>query len=282
MLLVLVFNYIPIVLQSIMSLIHFNLRDGLFGSDFVGLQNYIDLFSPVNNVGRLVRNTIEISLLRMAFGFFPPLILAIILFDLRSVKYRKIAQTIVYIPYFFSWVIVYGISYGLFSAEGLLSSIIQAFGGEGKNYLMFAQYIRPILVSTSLWKNVGWGTIIYLAALTSIDGQLYDSAKIDGCGPLQRIWHITLPGIRHIIIFLLMLNIGNLLRNVDAEQILLFYNPATYSKADVIDTWLYRIGLKEFEYGLGTALAFLQSTLGLIMILTANYISRKKFKVSLW
>lgn len=276
-----IYAYIPMILQVVMSFTEYTFDGGIFGSTWVGMKNFVDLFN-YDGIGRIIKNTIEISFLRFIFGFFPPLILSIFLFDLHSRIFRKISQTIVYIPYFFSWVIIYSISWGLFSYEGIVNSVITLFGGSAKNLLEDADLIRPILIGTSVWKNMGWGTIIYLAAMTSIDTQLYDAAKIDGCGPVRRIFAVTIPGITHIISFLLIMAIGNLLRNVDSEQILLFYSPLTYEKADVIDTWIYRIGYGGMEFSLGATLSFLQSTISMGMILLANYICSKTAKVSLW
>ena len=280
---VLVYNYFPLIMQAVMSLQDYKLSEGLFGSKWNAFDNYRNLFQSIPNLDRIIQNTLEISFWRFVFDFFPPLLLAIFLFELKSNLFRRVSQTIVYIPYFFSWVIIYGISYGLFSYEGLVSSLAVLFGGEKSNYLMRAECIRPILFVTSVWKNIGWGTIIYLAAMQGINPELFEAAKMDGCPPVKRIWYIIVPGIQNVTIFLFMMGIGNLLRNVNSEQILLFYSPATYSKADVIDTWLYRVGLKQPTlYGMSAALSFVQSTLGLIMILSVNQIIRKWKGVALW
>ncbi len=280
---VLIYNYLPLLLQLIMSMEEYQLREGVFGSKFVWFQNYKELFTIVPNFGTLIKNTLWISFLRLVFGFFPPLLLSIILFDLRSNRYRKVSQLLIYIPYFFSWVIVYAVAYSMFSYDGLISSLVASFTGEKKNYLMEQGAFLPILIGSSVWKEIGWGTIIYSAALLSIDPELYDAAKIDGCSPFKRIIHVSLPGISYIIIFQLMMGIGNILRNVNSEQILLFYSPATYSVADVIDTWMYRVGLKDFSlYDTGAAISFLQSTFGFVLILAVNKITKKTFGGGLW
>lgn len=201
-----VFAYGPMLLQFIMSFTDYRLIDGIFGSDWVWFANFKSLFTELPEIGRLITNTLVISFYYFIAGFFPSLVLAVMLFDLSSSKLRKVSQTIVYIPYFFSWVIVYGICYGLLSNTGILNSIITGLGGKRVDFLLNANYIRTILVVTYIWKQVGWGTIIYLAAMLSIDVTLYDVAKLDGCGPIRRTFVITLPGIKNITVFLLVLN----------------------------------------------------------------------------
>lgn len=174
------------ILQAVLAFTDYKFADGIFGSEFVGFGNFVRLFTQLPEFGRLVDNTVVISLLSFVCGFFPSLILAIMLFDLSSDRLRKVSQTIVYIPYFFSWVIIYGLSYGLLSNTGILNSVIVALGGESVAFLMEPKYIRTILMVTSIWKGVGWGTIIYLAAMQGIDTNLYDVAKLDGCGPIRR------------------------------------------------------------------------------------------------
>ena len=279
---VIIYSYGPMILQAVLAFTNYRFVDGIFGSEFVGFANFKRLFTEVPELSRLIKNTLIISFWSFICGFFPPLILAIILFDLKSNRLRKVSQTIVYIPYFFSWIIVYGLSYGILSNTGIINSIIEHFGGRRIEFLSDSRYIRVILMLTSIWKNVGWGTIIYLAAMQSIDTQLYDVAKIDGCGPIRRIFVVTLPGIRNVVLFLLVLSLGGLIGGGNTEQILLFYSPSTYERADTIGTWLYRIGLKTYEYSLGASLSFIQSTLAMILILIGNHISMKKAKVGIW
>ena len=279
----LIFAYGPMLLQFVMSFTNYRLIDGIFGSEWVWFDNFRELFTELPEFGRLVTNTVVISIYYFFAGFFPSLILAVMLFDLSSNKLRKVSQTIVYIPYFFSWVIVYTICYGLLSNTGLINSIITNSGGTRVEFLLNANYIRTILVVTNIWKSVGWGTIIYLAAMTSIDVTLYDVAKLDGCGPIRRIFVITLPGIRNITVFLLVLALGGILNGGNTEQILLFYSPATWSKADTIGTWMYREGLRNpDQFSLAASLSFLQATIGMAFVLVANKLSTKYAKISIW
>ena len=278
-----VFAYGPMLLQFIMSFTDYRLIDGIFGSDWVWFANFKSLFTELPEIGRLITNTLVISFYYFIAGFFPSLVLAVMLFDLSSSKLRKVSQTIVYIPYFFSWVIVYGICYGLLSNTGILNSIITGLGGKRVDFLLNANYIRTILVVTYIWKQVGWGTIIYLAAMLSIDVTLYDVAKLDGCGPIRRTFVITLPGIKNITVFLLVLALGGILNGGNTEQILLFYSPATWSKADTIGTWMYREGLRNpDQFSVAAALSFLQATIGMILVLISNKLSTKYAKISIW
>lgn len=278
-----VFAYGPMLLQFIMSFTDYRLIDGIFGSDWVWFANFKSLFTELPEIGRLITNTLVISFYYFIAGFFPSLVLAVMLFDLSSSKLRKVSQTIVYIPYFFSWVIVYGICYGLLSNTGILNSIITGLGGKRVDFLLNANYIRTILVVTYIWKQVGWGTIIYLAAMLSIDVTLYDVAKLDGCGPIRRTFVITLPGIKNITVFLLVLALGGILNGGNTEQILLFYSPATWSKADTTGTWMYREGLRNpDQFSVAAALSFLQATIGMILVLISNKLSTKYAKISIW
>ena len=278
-----VFAYGPMLLQFIMSFTDYRLIDGIFGSDWVWFANFKSLFTELPEIGRLITNTLVISFYYFIAGFFPSLVLAVMLFDLSSSKLRKVSQTIVYIPYFFSWVIVYGICYGLLSNTGILNSIITGLGGKRVDFLLNANYIRTILVVPYIWKQVGWGTIIYLAAMLSIDVTLYDVAKLDGCGPIRRTFVITLPGIKNITVFLLVLALGGILNGGNTEQILLFYSPATWSKADTIGTWMYREGLRNpDQFSVAAALSFLQATIGMILVLISNKLSTKYAKISIW
>ncbi|MFC5401408.1 ABC transporter permease [Cohnella soli] len=274
------FQIYPIVIQLVLSFKNYRILGGIWGSPWVGFDNFHAIFSN-DEFYTALRNTVIISLLRLAFGFFPPILLAIFLFDLRSNLLRRISQTILYIPHFFSMVIVYGVVFAMFSNLGFINHLIEAMGGNTINFLMSPGWFRPLLVGSGIWKEIGWGTIIYLAGLSAVNPALYEAAKIDGAGPWSRIWHITLPELRPLIIFLLTLSIGNVLY-AGFEQIVLFYNPATYSVGDVVDTWVYRQGLQQLQYSLASAAQMFQSFFGLILILFANKLSRKYVGYGIW
>lgn len=276
-----IYHYIPIILQILLSFKDYSIQKGLFGSDFVGLQNFRDIFSAPQFT-RLIRNTIVISVLRLLFGFLPPIILAVMLYDMRSNRFRKVSQTILYIPHFFSWVVIYAITYALCSSNGYLNNIFEALGAKRIDFLMDSKWFYVLLIGTGIWKDVGWGTIIYMAALSNIDPELFDAARVDGAGPLQRVWYITIPSILPIVVFLLTISIGQILNNTGMEQILLFYSPATYSVADVIDTWVYRVGFGEMRYSMAAALSLFKSGIGLVLILVCNKIAIKISGRGIW
>jgi putative aldouronate transport system permease protein len=279
--LLLVYRYFPIILQIVTAFKDYKLIKGVWHSPWVGLDNFKQIIA-LPQFGRLIKNTLVISVLRLAWGFWPPIVLSIFLFDMKSKWMKRSAQTVLYIPHFFSWVIIFALAFAFFSNNGLFNSILQKLGLEKVNYFLESRRFYPILIGTSIWKELGWGTIIYLAALTSIDTQLYDAANIDGCGPLRRIWYITLPGIKNVTVFLLTLSLGRILSDAGTEQILLFYTPAVYDVADTIGTWVYRQGLLKLDYSLGTTLQFFQSAIGLLLILGANKVAKKTTGVSIW
>ncbi len=276
----LVFRYYPIFLQGILAFKQYKLSSGIWGSPWVGFDNFTYVFARPDFYN-VLENTIVISLLRIAFGFFPPIVLAILLFDLRSSLLRRVSQTILYIPHFFSWVIIYGIVFAMFSNTGMVNQLIMGIGGSEQNFLMAPEWFRPLIVGSGIWKEIGWGTIIYLAALTGIDPSIYEAAKVDGAGPLQRIRHITLPGIRPVVVFLFTLSLGSVL-NAGVEQILLFYSPATYEIGDIIDTFVFRQGLNQLQYSMATAVGLFQSVIGLILILSANWLAKRYAGTGIW
>lgn len=276
----LIYHYYPIFLQIILAFKEYKLSAGIWNSPWINIDEFVLVFKKPEFI-RVLRNTIEISLLRLLFGFWPPIILALLLFDLKSNKLRRISQTILYIPYFFSWVIVYSMFYSLLSDEGLINNIIAALGHQKIQFLLLSKYFRPIIIVSGIWKTAGWGTIIYMAALTNINTELYDAVKIDGGGPLQRIWYVSLPGIMQVIVFMLTLSIGSLLSE-NTEQILLFYSPANYEVSDIIGTWIYRQGLQRVQYSVGARVSFFQSAIGLILVVLANKLSNKYANVGIW
>ncbi|MCD9020384.1 ABC transporter permease [Cohnella silvisoli] len=274
------FRYYPMFLQVLLAFKQYNLTGGIWGSEWVGWDNFNQLLHH-KDFQRVFQNTVEISLLRIVFGFFPPIILAILLFDLASSRFRKISQTVLYIPHFFSWVIVYAIAYAMFANTGFLNQILQWTTGHTFSFLTSEEWFRTILIGTGVWKELGWGTIIYLAGLTALDPSLYEAAKIDGAGPIKRIIYVTLPGIASIIVFLFTIQIGSILY-AGGEQVLLFYNPATYSVGDIIDTWVYRQGIAQLQYSMATSMSLFQSLFGLLLVILANKAARKYAGTGIW
>ena len=230
----------------------------------------------------LMKNTLEISLLRLAFGFPLPLIFALMLNELRNVRYKKVVQTISYLPHFISWVVVAGLVTMMVTTDGgVINNILKAMGRKEIYFLGDVRYFRSVLIISGIWKELGWNTIIYLAAITGIDTQLYEAAIVDGCGRFRRAIHITLPGIANIIIILLIFSIGGLL-NAGFEQIMLLYSPPVYDVADIIDTYVYRKGIIEMNYSFSTAVGLFKSAIAMVLIVLANVTAKLFGREGLW
>ncbi|SDX44642.1 putative aldouronate transport system permease protein [Paenibacillus sp. CF384] len=276
-----IFRYWPIVLAWIVAFKDLQLGTGVFSSEWVGFDNFRMIFEDPEIVN-VLRNTVEISLLRILVGFFPPIILAIMFHDLASNRMKKWLQSAVYIPHFFSWVIVYGIVFAFFSTgSGFVNNVLAWMGYTRFEFFLSESWFRPLLLGSALWKEIGWSTIIYLAALTTVDPQLYEAATIDGAGPIKRITAITLPSILPVITFVLCISLGNILF-AGGEQILLFYNKAVLDSADVIETWVYREGLNRLQFSIGTAVGVFQSIIGMVFIISSNFIAKKYTGRGIW
>ena len=268
-----VFMYVPLIWGVEISFKDMKIGSTIQDAPWVGWKNYKYFFQNKSMLKPL-RNTLIISINSMIWGFLPPILLTIAIFDLRSKKYQKFCQTMVYIPHFFSWVIIYGIVFAFFSGNGFVNGIIRALGGTEVGFLTSKKAFLPLLIGTQIWQSVGWSTILYFAALTSVDTELYDAAKIDGAGPIQRIRAVTFPAMKPVITFSLIMSLGGVL-GTNFEQIMMFYNSALYDVADVIDTWVYRVGLGQMQYGYGTATSMMRSVVGLVLMVSANTISKK-------
>ena len=255
----------------------------LIGSSWKGML-YINQF--INNAyfWRAFRNTLIIAGETLLFTFPLPIILALLMNELRSRKFKRLVQTISYLPHFLSVVLVAALILQLTATNGLINIMLMKMGiiEAGIPFMQQAGWFRTIYIVSQIWQTVGWGTILYLAALTSVDDQLYEAAAIDGAGRWKQTWHITLPGIRPTMIVLLVLNIGSFL-GVGFEKIFLTYNGATYETADVLSTFIYRVGMgNPPQYSLATAIGLFQGLVGLILIVTSNQISRRLTEASLW
>ncbi len=246
---------------------------GIMESKWVGLKYFRQFFRDPY-CWRLFRNTLSISFLNLLFGFPAPIIFALLLNEVRVKKFKKTVQTISYMPHFISMVVVCGMITSFCASDGLFNNIIELFGGERSNLLMNKNLFYPIYIVSDIWKNLGWDSIIYLAALSGIDQEQYEAAKIDGANRLQQMFHITLPGIMPTVSMLLVLRIGSLL-SVGYEKIILLYQPTTYEVADVISSYVYRRGLQSGEFSYGTAVGLFNSIVNIILLLTANKVSKK-------
>lgn len=275
----LIFRYIP-MLGNVIAFRKFQPGGSMFGEEWVGLR-YIQMFLNDPTFWKVFTNTVILGGLTLLISFPMPIILALLLNELRSKKFKKFVQTASYLPHFLSIVIVAGMILQMVSLEGTINQVIRAFGGEAVNFIQMASWFRPIYVISDVWQTMGWGTILYLAALTQIDENLYEAARIDGANRWRQTLHVTLPGILPTIVTLLILNIGTFLA-VGFEKILLLYSPLTYETADVISTYLYRVGLVSNNFSYATAIGLFESVIGLTLVLSANFLSRKLVGSSLW
>lgn len=244
-------------------------RLGIAGSKWVGLQNFQNFFQDVY-FWRLLRNTLSISLLTIAFGFPAPIILALLLNEVRNTTFKRTVQTVTYMPYFISMVVACSLVKDYCQSNGLFSMLL----GSNKNYLTDSSYFYLIYVVSDVWQFVGWNSIIYLAALSGIDQEQYEAARIDGAGRFKQILHITIPGIAPTIVVLFILRMGNVL-NVGFEKVLLLYTEATYDVADVISTYVYRRGILKADYSYGAAVGLFNSVVNVIFLVSTNYMSKK-------
>jgi putative aldouronate transport system permease protein len=275
----LVFKYLP-MLGNIIAFRRFVPGGSIFGEQWVGLQ-YIQMFINDPTFWHVFKNTLIISSLTLLFCFPAPIIFALLLNELTSKKFKKFVQTVSYLPHFLSMVIIAGMVLQITAGNGPINSLISALGGEPIFFIQEADWFRTIYVSSEMWQGMGWGAILYLAALTNIDESLYEAAKIDGANRWKQTIHITIPGILPTIVTLLILNIGSLMA-VGFEKVLLLYNPLNYETSDVISTYLYRIGLESSNFSYATAIGLFEALIGLILVLSANAISKKLTDSSLW
>ena len=275
----LIFHYWPMYGASI-AFKTYRPSLGIWGSPWVGLENFMSFFSSAYFF-RVVYNTIAISVLELVFGFPAPIILALLLNEIRSAPFKRLVQTITYIPHFISIIVVCGILVDFLSYNGLINNMIVSMGGSRTIFLLEAKYFRTIYVSSGIWQGVGWGTIIYLSALSNIDLELYDAAVVDGAGRLRQTWHVTLPGILPTVMILLILRIGGIM-SVGQEKILLLYNPNTYETADVISTYVYRRGLLGGDFSFASAVGLFNSAINFTLLILANKLSKKVTESSLW
>lgn len=278
-----IFHYMP-MLGIIIAFKDYNPLTGfkgIFTSRWVGFEYFKDFFGSYF-FSRVFFNTIKISVLRIVFGFPAPIILALLINEIRCKNYKRIVQTISYLPHFLSWVIVSSIFYIILSpSNGFINQVVKHLGGETINFLGSDKHFLGVLVSTGIWKDVGWSSILYLAAISNIDLSMYEAAKIDGASRFQNIWYITIPSIVSIISIKLILSVGNVL-NAGFEQIFLLYSPLVYNVADIIDTYTYREGLVNLNYSFGTAVSLTKSVIALGLIIMTDKATKKIGMGGLW
>lgn len=249
-------------------------------SAWVGMKHFNKLFAS-SQFKVVLRNTLEINFLKILWLFPIPILCAILLNEIRHAFYQKLCQTLIYVPYFFSWVLIFGIFYSLLGSYGIVNTLIAAGGGERLNFFGDQSIFRSVLVFTEGWKEVGYNTVIYLAAITGIDITLYEAAKVDGANKFAQIWHITLPGLLPTIVLMLIMKVGYIL-TTGFEQVLVFYSPPVYDVADIIETYVYRIGLGQANFSLATALGLFNAVVAFVLIVGANTVSKKTLGRSIW
>lgn len=249
-------------------------------ADSYGLEHFINFFDSYYFF-RILRNTLVISLATLMFGFPAPIILALLLNELKSQTFKRITQTISYLPHFISLVVTCGLIKSFVSPTGIITQFLGLFGMPAQSLLSKPEFFVPIYVISNIWSGVGWGAIVYLAALSGIDQELYDAAKIDGAGRWKQTWHVTLPGISGTIIIMFLLRMGSVL-GVGYEKIILLYNAGIYETADVISTYVYRSGLKDYQWSYSAAVGIFNSVINYIIVIVFNKISKKVTEVGLW
>ncbi|SEN67039.1 sugar ABC transporter permease [Paenibacillus sp. OK076] len=275
----LIFHYGPMY-GAIIAFKDYSPMKGILGSDWVGLKHFEEFFNSYYFL-RVLKNTLLISLYTLVFEFPAPIILALLINEVRKRTFKRVVQTITYMPYFISLVVICGIITDFTNADGLINRLIMMLGYDGQAMLQKPELFRPIYVLSEIWQRIGWESIIYIAALMSIDLEQYEAAKIDGASLLKQMFHITLPGLLPIITIMFILRMGNML-NVGFEKIILLYNPVTYETADVISSFVYRKGLLEFGWSYSSAVGLFNSVINLVLLISANYISRRVSQNSLW
>lgn len=269
-----VFRYVPLF-GIVIAFKDYSVLSGVFDSKWVGFMNFSQVFAS-DVFLRAFRNTLLISFGNLLFGFPAPIIFALMLNELKFMKLKKVVQTVSYLPHFISWSVVGGIAYILLSpTSGVVNNMIRSLHGEGINFLGSSDWFRPMIITFGVWKSFGWGSIIYLAALSGVDEELYEAAYIDGATRMQRIIHITLPGISNIIVIMFILAIGRILNN-DFEQIFAFINDMVLDVGETLEYYIYRVGLYDVNnFSIGTAVGFMKSIIGFVLIITTNILSKE-------
>ena len=270
-----VFRYLPMYGVTI-AFKDFNVMKGIFRSPWAApAGKYFLQFFHSPYFFELLRNTLLISFYKLVWGMVPPILLALLLNETRSVAYKRSIQTLSYMPHFLSWVIIQGILIAFLSEDmGLINRWLRDAGLQTIPFQRSTAWFRSLVVGSSIWRDMGWGAIIYLAAITGIDPNLYDAGRIDGCTKLRMMWSITLPNIRSVIIMLLILRLGRIME-ADFEQIFVMYNPHVYSVGDIFDTWVYRTGLEQLNFSLASAVGLFKSAIGLTLIVMTNQLARR-------
>ncbi|KRE64775.1 ABC transporter permease [Paenibacillus sp. Soil750] len=280
LLLLLLFKYTPMY-GVLIAFQEFNIFDGIRGSQWVGFEQFRKLMQS-SEFMQVFTNTLLISIYKIVLLFPIPILIALLLNEIRFPAFKRTIQTIIYMPHFLSWVIISGLFMTILSpSDGLVNTVIQWFGGESIRFFMDNHVFRSVVVFTAGWKEIGWNAIIFIAALASVEQEQYEAASIDGANRLQQMWHISLPGIVPTIILMLILRLGMVL-DAGTEQILTMYNPTVYASGDVIGTFVYRMGLGKMDYSFSTAVGLFNSVVGFILVISGNWLSKRLLNRGIW
>ena len=275
-----IFRYLPMY-GAIIAFKDYSFRSGILGSEWVGVKHFVDFFNSYQ-FGQLFRNTLLISFYKILWGAPVPIILALMLNEVFHLRYKKFVQTSLYLPWFISWVVIGNLVFVFFAQEvGAVSRLIYELTGNKLGILRDPTHYRAVLVATDIWKGAGWGTIIYLAALSGIDPQLYEAATIDGANKWQQVWRITIPGIMSVIVILLVLRVGYIL-DAGFEQILIMQNAFVAEVTEIIDTYVYKVGLLSGDFSYSTAIGLFKSVVGLVMVILVNQTAKAARVEALW
>ena len=275
----LLFHYGPMY-GAIIAFKDFSPAQGILGSPWIGLQNFQDFFSSVYLI-RLLRNTLAINVLDILLGFPAPIVLALLLNEVTSSRFKRMVQTITYLPHFMSLVVVVGILIDFLARDGLINNLLGALQIQPTAFMQEAGWYWILYVGSGIWQAVGWGSIIYLASIATVDPTLYEASVMDGANRFRQMWHITLPGIMPMIVTLLILRVG-MMMSVGYEKTLLMYNPSTYDTADVISSYVYRKGVLGMDYGFSAAVGLFNSAINFVFLIAANRLSRRMNQTGLW
>ena len=275
-----VFSYYPLY-GILIAFKDYSISRGILGSPWAGLRYFRQFFSSPY-FGRLLRNTVLISVYSLLWGFPIPILFALLLNEFKDGKFKRVIQTVSYLPHFISLVVICGILIDIFSPQGgVVNSLLYSLTGKRINFFGEPEWFRTMYVGSGVWQEFGWNSIIYLAAITGINPDLFEAARIDGAGRLRQIWHVTLPGIKPTILTLLILNLGNIM-SVGYEKIILLYSPTTYETADVISTYVYRTGLLSQQYSYAGAVGLFNSAINIAILVLCNFAGKKLFGVGIW
>ncbi|MBD3917207.1 sugar ABC transporter permease [Paenibacillus sp. PR3] len=274
------FKYVPMYGAAI-AFQDYSIFKGVTGSEWIGFENFRELFA-MSQFYEVVRNTLLLNLLDLVFSFPAPIILALLLNELRVMWFKKTAQTLLYLPHFISWIIIGGLVYQMFSNNGgLVNNLITSLGFHSVPFLTEKNHWLLVYLGTGIWQSAGWGTIIYLAALTGINKELYEASEVDGAGRLKKMWHITLPGIRSTIVVMLIMQLGHIM-TIGFERPFVMGNDLVKDYSEVISTFVYKAGLQSAQFSLATAMGLFQALVGLVFVIASNAIAKKFGEQGIW